>query len=168
MTTIFIMTFLLFDDISIVEPRCNNMPRVQLNYRKLRLIIPSVFKSPPSYRPTYMDTKKIHPIISPCKYKPAPPIFSCFINIKHFQRTLLLQQITGKDYEKQEKLLCCEQDIRTLPRFALIHDFRNKNLSGNVFKISINHRCYCQTDRNPPITAHQHDVKKVRRSHRWL
>ena len=55
-------------------------------YRKLPLI------SPPGYRPTYMQTKEYirlyaHPDI-------------CFINIEHSQRTLLLQQITGRDYIK--------------------------------------------------------------------
>ena len=50
---------------------------------------------------------KHHPNIIPLS-------FSRFINIKHSQRTLLLQLVTGKDYEKYEKLLRCEVDIRTL------------------------------------------------------
>lgn len=77
-------------------------------YRKLPLISPS------GYRPTYMQTKKIHPIISLSGCKP-PSSFSCFINFKHSQRTRLLQQINTLNVtNKYEKLLCCELDIKTL------------------------------------------------------
>ena len=43
-------------------------------------------------------------------------------------------------------------------------DFRNfilKDHSSLVFVID-------RLDRNPPITAREHDVEKVRRSHQWL
>ena len=53
---------------------------------------------------------------------------SSFINIKHSQRTLPLQQITGKDYEKYEKLLGCELDI---------HSKESSRSSRNLFQLFV-------------------------------
>ena len=51
-----------------------------------------------------------------------------------------------------------------LPPFLLILDFGKRDTRGNVSKISVSLMCHDvidRSDRNPPITARYHDVKKV-------
>ena len=43
---------------------------------------------------------------------------------------------------------------------ALIREFRNQDISGNISKISVNHTCYRQIGSKSTITAYLHDAKK--------